>query len=75
MKCKYCGSDDLVRAKVKKTSILIAVCRECDSVYELDEISNPIMEYASEDVSHILELQKCFKKWDELTEIVPYNKS
>ena len=73
MHCKFCKSDDMVKATVKKTAKNIAVCRECDCVYELDENSNPIMEYTPEYIPHFREIQKSFKNWDELTDITPYN--
>ena len=72
MKCKFCKCKDIVKATVKKTSKRIAVCRECDCVYELDSHDNPIMEYSADYIPHFREIQKSFKTWDELTDIIPY---
>ena len=74
MRCKLCHCDDMVKATVKKTGKVIAVCVECDCVYELDEHSNPIMDFPQEYISHFREIQKSFRTWDELTDIIPYDK-
>lgn len=72
MKCKFCKSKDVVRATVKKTAKIIAVCKECDCVYEVDSHLNPIMNYSKEYIPHLKEIQKVFTTWDELTDIIPY---
>lgn len=71
IRCTCCNCYELVRATVKKSSKKVAVCVECDCVYELDENLNPITDIT--DIAAFRELQKCFKTWDELTDIVPYD--
>ena len=74
MKCKCCKSSDIVLATVKKTKRRIAVCEECDYIYDLDKKNRPIKNNKNKDASYLKELYGCFKSWDELTDIVPYKK-
>lgn len=71
MKCICCKSNDIVFATVRKTGRKIAVCRECDYIYDLDSKNRPIRKNKSKDSSYLKELYNSFKNWDELTDIVP----
>lgn len=71
MKCVCCKSTDIVLATVKKTGRKIAVCEECEYVYDLDGKGRPIKKNKNKDASYLEELYGCFKNWDELTEIMP----
>jgi len=72
MKCKCCGSGDIVLATVKKTGRRIAVCEECDYIYDLDSEKRPIIDNQNKDNVYLKELHTSFKTWDELTDIVRY---
>lgn len=70
MKCICCRSNDIVLATVKKTGRRIAVCRECDYIYDLDKKNRPIKKIKNKDSAYKEELYSSFKNWDELTDIV-----
>ena len=72
--CELCNSTDVVRAKVKRSSIFIAICRECGSVYEVDENLMPVLGHDPNDSAYFDRLETLFRTWDELTDIIPYDK-
>lgn len=73
-RCELCNSEDLVIAKVKKNSVVIGICRECGSVYEIDENHKIVLGHDPDDTEYFEKLQALFNTWDDVTDIVPYNK-
>ena len=71
MKCVCCKSKDIVYATVKKTGRRIAVCRECDYIYDLNSKNKPIKKNKNKDETYLKELHSSFENWNELTEILP----
>jgi len=74
MKCICCNSTDIILATVKKTGRRIAVCEECEYIYDLDDKNRPIIENKNKDSSYLEELYSAFKNWNELTDIIPLKK-
>lgn len=74
IRCELCSSKDIIRAKVRNTEKLIAVCRECGSIYEVDEGLMPILGHDPNDVSYFKSLEALFETWDDLEDVIPYNK-
>lgn len=72
IRCELCNSTDMVRATVKESKTVIAICRECESVYETDEKLNPVFGHDSEDIQYFEKLEKLFKNWNNVTNIVSY---
>lgn len=72
--CELCSSSDMVRATVKKNGMVIAICRECLSLYETDENLNPVYNHDPHDKPYFENLDKLFDDWDDVTDVVPYNK-
>lgn len=73
IRCELCNSEDMVRANVEKKGVVIAICRECGSIYEVDNTFNPIFGHDPNDVSYFETLQNLFESWDEVTNVIPYN--
>ena len=71
MKCVCCNSTDIVLATVKKTGRRIAVCEECQYIYDLDGKNRPIKKNKNKDNAYLQELYNSFKNWNELIDIVP----
>lgn len=70
MKCICCNSQDIVLATVKKTGRRIAVCEECEYIYDLDRKNRPIKKNKSKDKAYLEALYNSFENWNELTDIV-----
>ena len=73
-RCELCSSTDMVRVTVKDTGTVIAVCRECLSLYETDEKLEPVYGHNPLDMPYFEKLDNLFKGWDNVTDIIPYNK-
>lgn len=71
--CELCSSSDMVRATVKENGTVIAICRECLSLYETDENLNPVYDHDPYDMPYFKKLDELFKDWENVTDIVPYN--
>lgn len=65
--CLYCKYKEYVKATVKSCKKRVAICVECDGVYEFDE--NDII---YPDRAKAKELHGLFKTWKELDDIVPF---
>lgn len=73
IRCELCNSNDIVRCKVKKTGVVIAICNECNSVYEVDAQLMPVLGHDPYDVQYFKALEALFETWDDLEEIESYN--
>ena len=71
MKCVCCKSKNIVLATVEKTGKRIAVCCECDYIYDLDSKGRPIRKNKNKNPSYLRELHSSFKSWKELVDVVP----
>lgn len=63
MICPRCGQDELVKARIKKSGILIYICPECDATWQSNFDINPgnFLDYGS-----YMESIGLSKLWDEL---------
>lgn len=74
MKCDCCCSDDMVKATVKGTNKVIAICKECSMIYETDSNENPIYDYDKTDIDRYDRVQALFNGWDGVENVIPYAK-
>lgn len=73
IKCPFCKAEDIVIATIKKTGKIIVACKECESVYEVDENLKPIFDHDPCDTQYFSNLESLFKTWDDLENVIPYN--
>ena len=71
--CKVCFSSEIVKVTTKDTNKKLAICRECQQIYELDENGNIIFHHDPKDVEYFNLLDKTFGTWDNVKDITPYN--
>lgn len=70
--CNLCGSHDIIRVTLKDSDKTVAICRECECLYEVDENLNPIFEHDGNDMEYFKKLQSIFKNWDNVKEKISY---
>ena len=71
-KCELCGSHDIIRVTLEDSDETIAICRECEALYEVDENLNPVFGHDGNDKEYFTKLQNIFKNWDNVKEKISY---
>ena len=70
--CEVCLSTDMVKGRTKDTKKEIVICKECYSIYELDNNDKLVVNHDPKDKKYFKKLKKLFKSWDNMENIVPY---
>lgn len=73
MKCNFCGQGDIVVATMKDGKTKLAICDECDEVYEIDKNGKVVMDHDPNDVEYNERLNVLFKSWDDVLSYVKYD--
>ena len=70
--CEVCFSTDMVKGRTKKAKKELVICKECHSIYELDNNGKLVVGHDPNDKKYFKKLKKMFKSWDNMENIVPY---
>ena len=70
--CEVCLSEDLVKGRTKDTQKELVICKECYSIYELDNNGKLVVNHDPNDKKYFKKLKKLFKGWDNMENVSPY---
>ena len=70
--CEVCCSTDMVKGITKETKKELVICKECHSIYELNNMGKLIINHDPNDKKYFKKLKKIFRSWDNMENLVPY---